>query len=81
MLDKVTDIKGGFRLHNEVIMPYLGLGVFDTTNDKEVINAVSWALEAGYQHIDTASFYQNEEGVGIAIRESGIPRLTQLPIT
>ena len=70
----ITDLKGTFRLHNGVEMPYFGLGVYLSKDGREVINAVNWALEAGYRHIDTASIYKNEEGVGLGIRESGINR-------
>lgn len=73
-MDKITDLKGEFTLHNGVKMPYFGLGVWQAKDGEEVINAVKWALEAGYRHIDTAAIYQNEEGVGTGIRESGIPR-------
>ncbi|MBS2770856.1 aldo/keto reductase [Anoxybacteroides rupiense] len=61
-------------LSNGVKMPWLGLGVYKVSNGDEVIKAVRTALEIGYRHIDTASFYENEEGVGQAIKESGIPR-------
>ncbi len=71
---KISDIKGTFQLHNGVHMPYLGLGVYQADNDQEVINAIHWALETGYRHIDTASIYKNEEGVGKAIDSSAIPR-------
>ncbi len=70
----ITDIKGTFQLHNGVKMPYLGLGVYLADNDKEVIDAIHWALDVGYRHIDTASIYKNEEGVGKAIQTSSIPR-------
>ena len=73
-MEKITDLKGGFTLHNGVIMPYFGLGVYLAREGSEVINAVKWALKAGYRHIDTAAVYGNEEGVGKGIRESGIPR-------
>ncbi len=73
-MNAITDIKGSFTLHNGVQMPYLGLGVFLSEDGNEVINAVKWALEAGYRHIDTASVYGNEVGVGKGIIESGIPR-------
>lgn len=73
-MDKITDLKGGFTLHNGVKMPYFGLGVWQAKDGEEVINAVKWALEAGYRHIDTAAIYQNEKGVGTGIRESRIPR-------
>jgi diketogulonate reductase-like aldo/keto reductase len=55
-------------------MPYFGLGVFQTREGEEVMQAVRHALDAGYRHIDTASLYGNERGVGRAIAESGIPR-------
>lgn len=55
-------------------MPAIGLGVLFAKNDGEVENAVISALENGYRKVDTASAYQNEKGVGRAIRDSGIPR-------
>ncbi|NNV06733.1 aldo/keto reductase [Geobacillus sp. C56-T2] len=61
-------------LHNGVRMPWVGLGVYKVKEGEEVKSAVRTALEMGYRHIDTAAFYENEEGVGQAIRESGIPR-------
>lgn len=70
----ITDIKGCTILSNGVNMPYFGLGVYLVNNGKEVINVVNFALEAGYRHIDTASLYDNESGVGKAVRESAIPR-------
>ena len=57
---------------NEV--PTLGLGVWQVPNGPECVNAVRWALELGYRHIDTAQAYGNEESVGRALRESGLPR-------
>ncbi|AKU27197.1 glyoxal reductase [Geobacillus stearothermophilus] len=61
-------------LHNGVKMPLVGLGVYKVKEGDEVKSAVRTALEVGYRHVDTAAFYENEEGVGQAIRESGIPR-------
>ncbi len=61
-------------LHNGVKMPWLGLGVFQVKDGEEVVNAVKTALEVGYRSIDTAAIYGNEQGVGKAIAESGIPR-------
>lgn len=61
-------------LSNGVKMPWLGLGVWQAKNGEEVINAVKWAIEAGYRSIDTAAAYGNEEGVGKAIKESGVDR-------
>jgi diketogulonate reductase-like aldo/keto reductase len=71
---KISDIRGTFELHNGVAMPYFGLGVFQVDDGDEVIQAVKDALSAGYIHIDTASLYGNERGVGQAVATSGIPR-------
>lgn len=60
-------------LHDGNSIPRLGLGVFQSTGGDEIA-AVRHALEVGYRHIDTAAMYQNEEGVGQAIAESGVPR-------
>jgi len=62
------------KLSNGVEMPWLGLGVWRSMEGGEVENAVGWALEVGYRSIDTAAIYQNEKGVGRAIKESGINR-------
>lgn len=70
---EVTDIKGTAKLRNGVLIPYFGLGVFQITN-AEAIEAIKYALEIGYRHIDTASVYGNEKEVGEAIRISGISR-------
>lgn len=55
-------------------MPMLGLGVWQVPNGTACVNAVRWALEVGYRHIDTAQAYGNEESVGRALRDSGVPR-------
>jgi 2,5-diketo-D-gluconate reductase A len=57
---------------NEI--PLLGLGVWQVPNGPDCVNAVRWALELGYRHIDTAQAYGNEESVGQGLRESGVPR-------
>ena len=54
-------------------IPQLGLGVYKAS-DAEAFDAVSTALDAGYRHVDTASFYENERGVGEAVRSSGVAR-------
>lgn len=54
-------------------IPQLGLGVYKAS-DAEAFHAVSTALDAGYRHVDTASFYENERGVGEAVRSSGVAR-------
>ncbi|MGG3890421.1 aldo/keto reductase [Metabacillus fastidiosus] len=61
-------------LHNGVKMPWFGLGVYKVEDGQEVINSVKSAIKAGYRSIDTAAIYKNEEGVGQAVKETGIPR-------
>jgi len=73
-MKKITDLQGSFELHNGVQMPYFGLGVYLSKDGSEVINAVKEALNHGYRHIDTASIYDNEEGVGKGIQESNVNR-------
>jgi diketogulonate reductase-like aldo/keto reductase len=67
-------LQGTTVLHNGVKMPYFGFGTYKVKEGEEVYNAVRTALETGYRLIDTAALYENEEGVGRAIRDSGIPR-------
>ena len=55
-------------------MPALGLGVWQVPDGPECENAVRWALELGYRHIDTAQAYGNEASVGRALTASGVPR-------
>ena len=55
-------------------MPMLGLGVWQVPDGADCVRAVRWALELGYRHIDTAQVYGNEESVGRALRDSGVPR-------
>jgi diketogulonate reductase-like aldo/keto reductase len=57
---------------NEI--PLLGLGVWQVRAGPEAEDAVRWAFELGYRHIDTAQAYGNEESVGKALRDSGVPR-------
>lgn len=68
------------KLHNGVQIPWLGLGVWKTKEGEEVEHAVTSAIAAGYRSIDTAAVYGNEEGVGKAIKQSGVAR-DQLFIT
>jgi diketogulonate reductase-like aldo/keto reductase len=60
-------------LNNGVVMPAIGLGVFQTPPE-ETTAAVESALQIGYRHIDTAAAYGNEREVGDGIRRSGIAR-------
>jgi 2,5-diketo-D-gluconate reductase A len=61
-------------LNNGVAMPILGFGVFQIPDAAQCEQVVTDALAVGYQLIDTASAYLNEDAVGRAIRASGIPR-------
>lgn len=61
-------------LNDGNVMPQLGLGVYMASDGEQVENAVKTALDTGYRLIDTAAMYQNEAGVGNAIRASGIDR-------
>ncbi|HJA46262.1 MAG TPA: aldo/keto reductase [Candidatus Limosilactobacillus excrementigallinarum] len=61
-------------LNNGTKIPQVGLGVYMINGDAATEKAVSEALKVGYRHIDTAHAYQNERGVGAAIKQSGISR-------
>jgi len=70
-MKKITDT---YKLSNNLDIPIVGFGTWQTPNDEVGYNAVRSALELGYRHIDTASVYGNEESVGQAMRDSGIQR-------
>jgi diketogulonate reductase-like aldo/keto reductase len=70
----LTEDGTGRVLSNGVTMPLLGLGVWQIPDGRRTEQAVQWALEAGYRHIDTATLYRNERSVGRAVRDSGVPR-------
>lgn len=61
------------KLNNGTKMPIVGLGTW-LSSSEDVYNAVLTALKNGYRHIDTAMIYRNEESIGKAIKDSGIPR-------
>lgn len=61
-------------LNNGIQIPQFGLGVYQILGDEATKEACLAALKMGYRHIDTAHAYQNERGVGQAVKESGIPR-------
>ncbi|MGZ8488980.1 MAG: aldo/keto reductase [Candidatus Binatia bacterium] len=67
-------IDSKIKLNDDYAIPRLGLGVWLISSGKSCESAVRAALDAGYRHIDTAAFYGNEESVGKAVRDSGIPR-------
>ena len=62
------------KLNDGNSIPAVGFGVFLIPNDGSTYKAVRDALKVGYRHIDTAAAYFNEEEVGKAVRDSGIPR-------
>lgn len=68
-----------YTLKNGVQIPKLGLGTWMIDNES-VKETVKKAIKVGYRHIDTAQAYENEEGIGLGIKESNIPR-EQLFIT
>src|SRR5436309_3478962 len=68
MSEQVTELNDGTQV------PVLALGVWQIPEGDGCVNAVQWALEAGYRHIDTAQAYENERSVGEGIRRSGVPR-------
>ena len=55
-------------------IPTLALGVWQTPEGSQTKDAVRWALELGYRHIDTAQAYENEHSVGEGFRQSGLDR-------
>lgn len=63
-----------FKLYNEVEIPCIGYGTYRTPNNEEGYHTIQEAIRAGYRHIDTAQGYNNEDLIGRAIKESGIPR-------
>jgi diketogulonate reductase-like aldo/keto reductase len=75
-MSPVSDTPGGRTrpLADGNQIPLLALGVWQVPNGPTCVNAVRWALDVGYRHIDTAQAYGNEESVGQAIRESGLAR-------
>ncbi|MFF2752494.1 aldo/keto reductase [Psychrobacillus sp. NPDC058041] len=74
----IKNIQDTTTLHNGVKMPWFGIGVFKVEEGPELVNALKFAIKNGYRSIDTAAIYENEEGVGQAIREgineADIPR-------
>ena len=61
------------KMANGTEIPQVGFGTFKIPDDISA-QSVKYALEAGYRHIDTAAIYKNENGVGLGIKESGVPR-------
>lgn len=70
-MNSLTDC---FKMHNGVEIPCIGFGTWKTPNGEVAVESVKEAIAAGYRHIDTAACYGNEESVGKAIQECGLPR-------
>ena len=62
------------QLNNGVLMPQFGIGTFNQPSDEVCMQSCLAALKAGYRHIDTAHAYNDERGVGEAVKASGVPR-------
>jgi len=75
------NMRSTVKLNNNVRMPILGLGVYQTPPGRVTQNAVKFALDIGYRHVDTARVYGNEADVGEELRKSGLPREEQFVTT
>ena len=69
-----TTVEPVVKLNNGVMIPRLGLGVYQSPPGQATQKAAEYALKIGYRHIDTARIYNNETDVGTALRNSGIKR-------
>ncbi|MFD2916362.1 aldo/keto reductase [Psychroserpens luteus] len=67
-------MKTYFKLNNNINIPSIGFGTWQTPDGETAINVIKTALNDGYRHIDAAAIYKNEKGVGAGIKESGIER-------
>ena len=70
----IKNLNSTIRLNNGVEIPPIGFGVFRIKNLEECEKATIEAIKAGYRLIDTATAYKNEEAIGRAIKNCGIPR-------
>ena len=70
----IKSLQDTIKLHNGLEMPMVGLGVWQMKDADEAKNAVKSAIAAGYRSIDTAAVYENEESVGLGVKESSVPR-------
>lgn len=67
-------IESKIKLNNGVMIPAIGLGVYQARAGGETHDAVLHALKAGYRHIDTAKFYANEKDIASALKQTTVPR-------
>jgi diketogulonate reductase-like aldo/keto reductase len=70
----MTVLQDHFSLSNGAQLPKLGFGTWQITDAQQAYDSTAAALASGYRHIDTARAYGNEESIGRAVRDSGIPR-------
>ena len=70
-MKSITDC---YTLSNGVTIPCVGFGTWQTPDGDVCVSSVKAAIAAGYRHIDTAQGYGNEKSVGVAVKESGVPR-------
>ncbi len=69
----MNSLRDTYTLHNGIKIPCVGFGTAQLTGETGC-RSFLWALETGYRHLDSAQMYDNEEMVGAAVRESGVPR-------
>jgi diketogulonate reductase-like aldo/keto reductase len=74
MYKQMKSLTDAFRTNNGIDIPCVGFGTWQAPDGQVAADAVKYAIEAGYRHIDTAAVYRNEKSVGRAIAESGIDR-------
>ncbi|BCJ96023.1 dehydrogenase [Anaerocolumna cellulosilytica] len=70
----MKSLKDTYELYNGVNIPCIGFGTWQTPDGEVAVSSVKEAIAAGYRHIDTAAGYNNEESVGLAVKESYVPR-------
>jgi diketogulonate reductase-like aldo/keto reductase len=70
----MKSLTDSFKLNNGTEIPCIGFGTWQTPDGEVAVSSVKEAIAAGYRHIDTAAIYGNEESVGRAVKESGVPR-------
>ncbi|MDR1980770.1 MAG: aldo/keto reductase [Tannerellaceae bacterium] len=70
----MKSLTDAFKTNNGIAIPCVGFGTWQTPDGQVAADAVKYAIEVGYRHIDTATVYKNEKSVGRAIAESGIDR-------
>ena len=63
-----------FKLNNDVEIPSIGFGTWQTPEGKTAINSIKIAVQGGYRHIDAAAIYGNEKSIGVGIKECGLER-------